>query len=347
MLHNIVFLGKKQSGKTSLAHSLREEVFSEDYHSTEPPFTLEIPLANRVDTVVFGEGLASFSPEDTLSLGILCLSLDTEINLLDVQNMVRAFHLRSPGTPLYIVGTKADMANDAVRAIFQASFATDPAFSASFDVSAKDNIEIDSLRKAYQQHVSNIIMAKTATCLFEETIKLIEDNPDFHAKAKQLQTDVIAAQLPEKNQKEIAKALLTLVNKLQDPTCPINEKAHAITDFETNCYKELEGSSSAMEQLGKTIAVIAATAAVLLCAVAAGFSVGLLMGLWSGPAAVIPAIMGGALAAQCVLGGTVVAGILGAGLTAGLMSYSLFKTPAVDALALVVDQAHKDYPLVV
>lgn len=170
----------------------------------------------------------------------------------------------------------------------------------SIAVDGENNQGLDDLRELIRNNVTAFTQnfeVQLTQCLErhfsaagDATADEANANP-FHQALNQLKDELVAAKLTAAQQQALYVALSTFLHEMADVDVDHDGKAAALRTFQNDCQSVLNPHPT-LKKVAYALAAVAVAAATLILAVAAGFTVGLVMGLWTGPGAFVSAVAG-------------------------------------------------------
>ena len=300
---NVVFIGQPTSGKTSIINRWENPQYDfGEYHIETIGVQLCMKPLNLSGTSIKlhvwdtgerhllpGVNTAYYKKENQF---VYCVDLTKPLDEALMHRKIAEAKQYSNGTPtIYLVGTKSDLANRTTSTDELSAAATRLGCIAAFETSSKNNEGIQELFS----EIETQLRAQIKKAAIRSTSEMIRTAPQaspfrgaltslWHAADHWLNDSQKELIIQETNQ-------LILSLKTADPLSITS--INAIDTFYNNCRKHLGYTlSTGQEKVLKNICFLAITAVIAVLAAAVGFAIGLTIGIWQGPFAIISGITG-------------------------------------------------------
>lgn len=309
----ILFFGQAQAGKTQLIHQTFKtgKNFSDNYIATIGNDSFD----TKYDEMMVWDTAGKESLEDInrtpfheAHIAVYCVDLSQPIDNSAIEIDINNFRNENKTATLILVGTKADLVEDANEKL------------ASISVDVKTGI------------VTSATIKEGTDELYKQLVELSQQKLFLPDNIKNTITSLknAAKNLSSKKKDKLYVQIETLETALRNES--IKDKTEAIQTFSKNCHEILEGKHPTI--INAVLSVVAAVVVTIFVA-ALGFGIGFALGAWTGP---------GALFTGLAVAGLVVSSGAAGAAVGGLTAYGLFRqSPISAAVDKLVDEA-TSYP---
>ncbi|GGI93316.1 GTPase domain-containing protein [Legionella impletisoli] len=332
-----LFLGKQDSGKTSLIKRAWKNLFSKDKSSDDEAVYYVVRRGDiglkiwdlRDDRL---SELIKPRHYEKAALVVYCVDLSKPFDKEAIEQELRLIREKNSKVEVLLVGTKSDLANPQTSSEQLSQFAAENRCRKPIITSAQADDHVDTLFAEIKNIVENAdknsLLDKPETSIFYPMSSILKNVPKGSILYNPLlKLNEAIKPLKVQQQKPIIDASKQLIDTLQSIQYTLEEKQEAIIKFHQDCHESIKDASAPTNRsIMKKVAVVVISAFLSLTIAL----IGIATHLWAGP-------------------GSLVAGALAFGVSAGASSAFLNKfrffnpkTPLENALESFLDAANQN-----